>query len=208
MPDGALENSDMVRELCSSNRLTLTENKRSDQVLYDFYTSLSARPLADALAEARTPFPVTDEISDTTLVISHGRSRYLNVKRNVSEMPIHSVYFRAPVTGATGNGPQNMFLWPGLRVVGGGGPFQKGVFATTESISPDSEVVLDNGIRLTASQASRSIRLAYANTYSSCQGMTLQGRVRLGCTGSKHFTHRHLYVGSSRATAHTLLEVA
>ena len=121
----ALENSDMVRDLCTSNRLTLTENKRSDQILYDFCTVLSKRPLADALAEARTRFPVTDEIPDTTLVIPHGRRRYLNVKRNVSETPIHSVYFRAPATGATGNGPQNMFLWPGLSIVGGDGPFKK-----------------------------------------------------------------------------------
>ena len=207
MPDGALQQSDLVRDLAGSNRFTLTENKRSDQMLYDFYTSLSARPLADALEEARMRFPVTSETPDVTLVISHGRRRYLNGKRNISEMQTDAVYFRAPETGATGNGPQNMFLWPGLRIVGGGGALKKGVFATIESISADSDVVLDNGIKLTASQASRSIRLCYALTYASCQGLTLEGRVRLDCTSSKFFSWRHLYVGSSRATAHHLLEV-
>ena len=150
---------------------------------------------------------MTSETPDVTLVISHSRRRYLNGKRNISDMPIDAVYFRAPETGATGNGPQNMFLWPGLRIVGGGGALKKGVFVTIQSISPDSEVVLDNGIQLTASQAARSIRLCSAMTYASCQGMTLQSYVRLDCTGSKHFSWRHLYVRSSRATASTNSEV-
>ena len=137
---------------------------------------------------------MTPETPDVTLVISHSRRRYLNGKRNKSDMPIDAVYFRAPETGATGNGPQNMFLWPGLRIVGGGGALKRGVFATIESISADSEVALDNGIKLTASQASRSIRLCYALTYASVQGLTIEGPVRLDCTSSQLFSWRHLYV--------------
>ena len=99
------------------------------------------------------------------------------------------------------------FLWPGLRIVGGGGALKRGVFATIESISADSEVALDNGIKLTASQASRSIRLCYALTYASVQGLTIEGRVGLDCASSQFFSWRHLYVGNSRATQNTLLEV-
>ena len=84
---------------------------------------------------------------------------------------------------------------------------KKGVFAKIESVSEDGDVVLDNGIALSASQACRSIRLAYAMTYPGAQGLTLQGRVRLDCTGSAQFSSKHLYVGSSRVTAHHLLEV-
>ena len=145
-------------------------------------------------------FPVTSETPDVTLVISHSRRRYLNGKRNTSEMPAETVYCRAPVTGATSNGPQNMFLWPGLRIVGGGGALKRGVFATIESISADSEVALSNGIKLTTSQASRSIRLCYALTYASVQALTIEGRVRLDCTSSQFLSWGHLYVGSSRAT--------
>ena len=36
VPYGALEQSDMVRDLAGRNRFTLTENKRGDQILYDF----------------------------------------------------------------------------------------------------------------------------------------------------------------------------
>ena len=79
--EGALERSHMVRELAGSNRFTVTENKRSDQVLFDFHTNLSARPLADALQEARLRFPVTARFA-TTICISHARRRYINMQRN------------------------------------------------------------------------------------------------------------------------------
>ena len=42
--DGALERSHMLQDLANGNRLTLRENKRSDQMLFDFYSSLSTRP--------------------------------------------------------------------------------------------------------------------------------------------------------------------
>ena len=67
--------------------------------------------------------------------------------------------------------------------------------------------MLHNGTRLAAHQAVRSLRLASALTYPSVQGLTIPGVVRLDCTSSQFFTIRHLYVGSSRATAHHLLEV-
>ena len=68
-------------------------------------------------------------------------------------------------------------------------------------------MLLESGARLTFHQAIRSLRLSYAITYASCQGLTLPGAVRLDDTDNEHFGTRHLYVGSSRATAHTLLEV-
>ena len=131
----------------------------------------------------------------------------LNAKRNTSEKPIDAVYFRAPVTGATGSGPQDIFLWAGLKICGAGRLLQKGVFATIADVTEEGNVTLDNGLILTAAQAVRSLRLCYAITYANCQGRTLPGGVRLDCTGSIYFTLRHLYVGASRCTAHRLLEV-
>ena len=205
--DGSLEHSDMVRELAGSNRLTLTQNHRSDQVLFDFYTNLASRPLADVLREARLLFPVTTRQPDTTLVISHARRRFLNMKRNLRDKPPDAVFLKAPMTGAIGSGPQSMWIWPGLRLVGAGGCVKKGVFESVASVSPDGDVTLYNGVSLTAYQAIRSLRMSWAITYAGCQGLTLDGVVRLDCTASPHFTGKHLYVGSSRATAHDLLEV-
>ena len=203
VPEGALEQSHMIRDLSGGNILTLTENRRSDQILFDFYTSLSGRPLAEALQEARIPFPVTSRPA-TTIVISHARRRYLNMRRNLAEKVPDAVFYRAQVTGKAG--PQSMWLWPGLAVVGAGGAVKKGIFDTITHATSE-EVVLHSGTRLAAHQAVRSLRLASALTCPSTQGLTIPGVVRLDCTSSPHFTIRHLYVGSSRATAHHLLEV-
>ncbi len=46
----------------------------------------------------------------------------------------------------------------------------------------------------------RSMRLKYAMTYASAQGLTIEGLLMLHDTGHRHFTWRHLYVGLSRAT--------
>ena len=90
--DGALETSHMIQDLAGGNRCTLTQNKRSDQILFDFYTSVSARPLAEVLHEARILFSVTSRAATTTLVISHARRRYLNCTRNRSEKPSDAVF--------------------------------------------------------------------------------------------------------------------
>ena len=103
----------------------------------------------------------------TTIVISHARRRYLNMQRNLAEKPTDAVFFRAPVTGKAG--PQSMWLWPGLTVIGAGGSVKKGLFETVKDATPD-EVVLHSGTRLTAHQAVRSLRLASALTYPSVQG--------------------------------------
>ena len=65
---------------------------------------------------------------------------------------------------------------------------------------------LTNGLVLTHEQAVQSLRLTYAMTYASCQGLTLPGLVRLD-TQSEHITIKHLYVGLSQATSADLVEV-
>ena len=46
----------------------------------------------------------------------------------------------------------------------------------------------------------RCMRLRYAVTYASAQGLTLQGLVALHDTGHRFFDWRKLYVALSRAT--------
>ena len=104
------------------------------------------------------------------------------------------------------NRAQNMLVWPGLRLIGGGGKTPKGVFVAVTEVEPE-HVRLDNGLRLKQQELLRATRLSHAVTYASCQGLTLQGRVRLDL-GSVHLSLRHLYVGASRATSSDLLEVA
>ena len=98
-----------------------------------------------------------------------------------------------------------MWLWPGLRLIGAGHKVPKGTFVEVKACDAE-KVTLDNDLVLTHSQVCQSLRLSYAITYASCQGLTLPGRVRLE-TQSGFLTTRHLYVGVSRATSGDLVEV-
>ena len=109
----------MIRELCGSNRFTLTENKRSDPPLFDFIQSLRpgtphARPLAEALADARTRFPKTAKEADWVLCLSHQKRMDTNRQINQRKKPRDAVFFRhRPASGdLTGNQPQSMWLSP------------------------------------------------------------------------------------------------
>ena len=81
----------------------------------------------------------------------------------------------------------------------------KGLFYEVEEFQSD-RLKLTSGLVLSHEQAIQSLRLCYALTYASCQGLTLPGVVRLD-TKSDHFTLKHLYVGLSRGTAADLVEV-
>ncbi len=102
--------------------------------------------------------------------------------------------------------PQSLWIWPGLRLIGGGSRCLKGVFVTVDEVT-DEFVTISNGQKLNHADAVRSLRLCSALTYASVQGLTLKGLVRLETTDSPNFTLKHLYIGSSRATCSSLLEV-
>ena len=103
-------------------------------------------------------------------------------------------------------GPEPFWTWASQQLVGAGGLCRKGIFYTVSEI--DEHIVLESGERLTREAAGKSLRLCHALTYASVQGLTLPGTVRLLETEHKHFTKKHLYIGSSRATNHELLEIS
>ena len=210
----SLERSDLFHELAAGHRVTLTENRRSDGALFDFYTSLRAgapteRPLAEALVDARTRFPVSEEEPRYTLCLSHAARRAVNWARCLQEKPGAAVLFEAP-DAIRGDAPEDKWLWAGAQVIGAGGKAKKGLLYSVKEVSNDGCVLSGGGdeARLTADQTVKCVRLSYAITYAACQGLTLPGRVRLIETESPHFGVRHLYVGASRATSASLLEVA
>ena len=127
LPEDALGCSDMLRELASSNRYRLWENRRSDPEIFDFVTSLRprepvARDLREALAEARQKFPLTAQPADWTLCMSHARRHAINRQRNLALKPREGgVYCRwRPTTRQQANDPQSLWVWPGLKVIGAG----------------------------------------------------------------------------------------
>ena len=203
----------MIRELCGSNRFELTENRRSDPPLFAFIQSLrpgtpEARDLAEALADAMERFPQTEREADWVLVLSHRKRMALNRQMNQRKKTADALFFRhRPVQGqATGNQPQSMWLWPGLTLVGAGGPCPKGIMVEVVSLTED-QVTLSNGATLDRERICKCTRLAHCLCYASVQGLTLPGVVKLWDTASPLLTLRHLYVGISRATGAQNVEV-
>jgi hypothetical protein len=214
LADDALRRSDLLYELTGGNRIELLINRRSDPTIFEFIRSLKIDEGADevpvhlAIAQAKALFPATGQRADYTLVMSHKRRIELNARQNELDRVGREDAVEIKVTSKNqldNNHPQNMWIWPGQRLVGAGNKVPKGCFVTVQSADED-KVVLDTGLVLTHQHCSTSLRLAHALTFASCQGLTLQNRVRLE-TKSGHLTARHLYVGISRATRHDLVEV-
>jgi hypothetical protein len=164
------------------------------------------------LAEGRRAFPLTQRAARYTLVISHRRRRYVNKIGNQREAREHQerFFFKAACESRASDAPQDCMLWPGLQLLGASGKCVKGVFYVVKSAVAEGVVVTgpSGEVSVPSEKVCTWLRLAYAVTYAGCQGLTLQGVVRLEDTGSPYFTLKHLYVGSSRATAASLLEVA
>jgi hypothetical protein len=203
VPEGLLENSDMLFDMAQGHRFTLTENRRSNQRLFDFYTTLGL-DVAVELARAREFFPRTDREAAYTLTMSHARRMAINRRRNEQDRPNDAVFLQAPPATRSGNQAQDMWIWVGLTLIGAGGHTKKGLFYTIEAI--DENVIFACGIGLSFEQTVKHCRLSSAITFAAVQGLTLPGVVRLECE-SPHFSIRNLYVGISRATSHTLVEV-
>ena len=92
------------------------------------------------------------------------------MQQNIKEKPLDAIFFQAPVTGKVGGtSSQCMWMWPGLKVIGAGGAVKKEVFETVAVVSPD-KIRLHNGVRLTGSQAIRSLRLSFDTNKSRPAG--------------------------------------
>ena len=140
--------------------------------------------------------------------MSHKRRIELNALQNQMDLVGREDAVEIKVTGKhqlDNNHPQNMWIWPGQRLVGAGNKVPKGCFVVVQS-ADEQNVTLDTGLIMTHAHCLTSTRLAHALTFASCQGLTLQNRVRLE-TKSGHISTRHLYVGISRATRADLVEV-
>ena len=196
--------------------MTLRVCRRSDEVLFDFYTSLSkggARadtPLSDVVAEARQLFPKRGE-ADYHLVISHARRKAINKAFNLKRKPAGAVFYgKVPTPGLTSES-QSMWLWPGLEVIactrGASHGLRHNVRYRIEAVS--AATVRLEGVQTTLSTelAARHLRLPWASTYASAQGLEFDGRLELCDLSSRHLSRAHLLVGLSRARAHTLVQL-
>ena len=215
----------MLKGLCGYKRLRLTEGKRSCHKLIDFYASCSTigsrftLPLDEMIRHARDAFPGRG-FADVNLVIRHRRRLAINQK-------VQAIKYR---TGDPGdvlriaavkqhgvNIPQNMILWPGVRLTAVlDGLSKEGVYNSQllRVVDWDSShiklVCVEGGQAFTVTHAfcARNLRLAYAMTYASIQGRSCLGSVALWDTQHPRFCRRHLVMGMSRAVSADLVWIA
>lgn len=218
VPEDAFERSNLLHRLCDGNCVTLTECRRSDAELFEWYSSLipgGARfvtPLPEVLAEARARFAFAGRARHN-LVIAHRRRVQLNRELNRHFAPESgTVFLRVEPQRGQLNAAQSMWLWPGIELLGCCQAEKKGirngVLYTVESIDQEQEqVCLAGGLELSFQQVKAWLRLSFAQTYASCQGSEFEGTLRLHDTAHLHFTRRHLFVGLSRARAAELVSV-
>lgn len=242
------EHSALLRLLAGRNRLTLTDCRRGDRPLFEFYASLIAggsrydRPLADVVAEARQLYHPTKAkgfipgtaLAPTNLVLSHRLRVELNTRCNqadaqgrdgVERFDLLDYYSEEEVArhGSGTNQPQDALFWPGMlvearcngRKLKNALPYEIVAFegdsvrlklavATTDA---DDESTTATEVTLSRRKFFTSMRLRYARTYASIQGLTISGLMALHDTGHAHFDLCKLFVGTSRAVASDLLVV-
>ncbi len=199
--EGAFRRSNLLLTMCGCNRLTLTQCRRSDGDLFAWYSSLihgGARyelDLSTVLAEARARFCLQGP-AQYNLCVSHRKRIQLNREANERERRGHPAVL---VRAAPNARAQDMWVWPGLRLLGCAGHrrIRNGVLYEVEAVGDDFLTVGEG--RLTFPQAIASLRLAYAQTYASCQGTEFSGSLALWDTTNRHFSRRHLFVALSRA---------
>jgi hypothetical protein len=203
VPEGMLEMSDMLFDLCDGQMLTMLTNKRSDPILFNFFTNLSEN-FANDVRRAKKMFPKQKRKVDYYLTMSHVRRVQLNRQMNILNKPPGAIELKAPPPTRSGNLPQDMWVYPGQQLIGFGGPCKKGLFYFVQSAG--ETIKLTDGTELSHDQAVRCLRLSHALTFACIQGLTLEGVVELQCD-SVNFTKKNLYVGISRATSHLLVQV-
>jgi hypothetical protein len=204
----------LLFDIASGNRCTLTECRRGDRELFDFYSSLIAggsrfsMPIADAVRAAKQVFRHTGQ-ARWNLCISHRKRVEINRLHNRAAAPSDCVFLEIRGRPVQGNAAQSMLVWPGIELLGCVQAERKGIrngcLYTVESIDETSETLRLQGLDVdfTFEQVKHWLRLSFAQTYASCQGTEFGDSLCLHDCGSRHFSRRHLFVGLSRARVGT-----
>jgi len=208
-PVGTMRDKPFLKERCGGTRLMLTERRRNDARLFDFYAGLTRTPmsLADAVALAKQAFPAIEGHSPVNLVGSHSRRVRLNEALQEHFKPAGAVLVNPErASNARKNVPQPMFVWPGLPLICAvrcGGLRNQWSYIVREIHETHAVVIPDKGrepIKIAPlSRLADWFRLPFARTYHSAQGLGFD-RVRLWDTEAEYFTLEHLVTGLSRCT--------
>ena len=169
-------------------------------------------------------------LAPTNLVLSHRLRVELNLRCNqadakgregVEEFLMKDYYSEEELEflDQNVNQPQDALIWPGMVMISRCTNRKLKNALAYEVLGfvkdkvrlglPESERAESEGewVELTRKAFFRSMRLQYALTYASIQGVTIKSLLALYDTSHPHFNSRHLFVGASRAIASDMLVV-
>jgi hypothetical protein len=203
--ESRFEHSRLLWRMADGNRITLTQCRRSDSLLFDFYSSLipgGSRfhiPLRDVVHMAQTAMNFSGTCPHN-LCISHEKRVEINSRLNLAERPPDAVEIRVH-REKSANSPQTMWIWAGLKLIGAKtrDPIHNSVLYTISVVGDDSVQFEGLEKTFTFKQTAEWFRLSYCTTYASCQGTEYDDALRLWETSHPYFTMKHLFVALSRA---------
>jgi hypothetical protein len=204
--DEAFQRSALLHRMCGGNVVHLTECRRADSVLFDFYSSLIdggmrfELPVARAVAEAREIFKF-EGTARWNLVISHAKRVQLNRTLNLLHSRGKEVT-KLEITGQAvrGNAAQSMLIWPGIQLLGHSGRIVRNqVLYTVKKIEGEQVWLEELAKPLSFDQVKSCLRLSFSQTYASVQGNEYDEPLRLHDCTHRFFSRKHLFVGLSRS---------
>ena len=129
LPGNAFQDTALLHRLAGGNRVTLTNCRRSDEVLFKFYSSLlhDTSSLEEQLQAARDRFQFAGP-ARWNLVISHRKRLKLNKELNLLYKPAAgAVFLRVKPHKGQMNVAQNMYVWKGIQLIGSTASERKGI---------------------------------------------------------------------------------
>ena len=204
----------MLRFLTDGFRLRLTESKRSDAGLFNFYSKLAlgglwhSLPLKQQIEEARKEFGKPTHTPTFQLTVSHKHRMHIIKQAQLEELAIKrlsgaEVFWLPPVYSSCQNKTQELWLYVdklliSIATIKGVYNSQMLKLTKLDTTSCDFED-FDTKKPITLSHAviQKYCRSAACMTYASVQGRSFDD---LGIwTKSPKFTSRHLFMALSRA---------
>jgi hypothetical protein len=213
VPDGKLESSRFLHRICGGKCLRLTECRRSDVELFNFYSTLVlgglrfVTELGQVIQEARELFTYPG-LCENNFCLSHRTRMRLNRELCLALKPAGAILLRCQqVKGQALAQNPCIWLWVGMHLLGATQSAKKGIrngllYRVVAIDLEGEQATLEHGDfrqALSFKEVTAYLRISFARTYASIQGDEVTGSLRLHDTKSKFFTRKHLYVGLSRA---------
>jgi len=192
--------------MCGGNVVHLTECRRADEVLFNFYSSFieggrrTVQSLRASVEEAREIFTF-EGTARWNLVISHAKRVQLNRTLNLLHARGKETT-RLEITGQAvrGNAAQTIIIWPGIQLLGHSGRLVRNqVLYTVKKIEEEQLWLEELAKPLSFEQVKSCLRLSFAQTYSSVQGNEYDEPLSLHDCAHRSFSRKHLFVGLSRS---------